>query len=326
MKLEFLIPQYDEDESVIRPLLTSIAIQQNVDMNDIGAVIVNDGSKTRLSDEFLSSFPFPIKYILREHGGVSATRNAALDASTADYVMFCDADDMFMNACGLYIVFREMNGDGFDALTSVFIEETRDPKTKAPIYINHEMDSTFVHGKIYRRSYLLDHKIRWDESLTIHEDSYFNCLAQRLGTNVKYCQQPFYLWKWRDTSVCRHDPKYILKTYNDMLKSSTALVKEFLSRGRREEGAFYATSMVYDAYYMMNKQEWLDQENREYRDKTELRFRDYYLEFKDLFDTIDEPIKAQIIMGMKNRFFQEGLMMESVTFSDWIRHIVSLKA
>jgi hypothetical protein len=32
-------------------------------------------------------------------------------------------------------------------------------------------------------------------------------------------------------------------------------------------------------------------------------------------------VKAQIIMGIKNRFFQEGLLMESITFEDWIKHV-----
>ena len=47
-----------------------------------------------------------------------------------------------------------------------------------------------------------------------------------LSKNVKYCQTPFYLWKWRDDSVCRHDPKYILRTYRNMLDSNDALVQE----------------------------------------------------------------------------------------------------
>lgn len=126
MKLEILIPQYKETEEIISPLLKSIDIQQNVDLkNEVGVIIVNDGSDILLSDDFLNSFTYPIKYIKKEHSGVSATRNACLDAATADYVMFCDADDMFYNACGLYMIFREMVGDGFNAMTSVFIEETR---------------------------------------------------------------------------------------------------------------------------------------------------------------------------------------------------------
>ena len=324
MKLQILIPQYNETEEVITPLLKSLAIQQGIDLSEIGVIIVNDGSEVILNEEFLHSFPFSVEYIKAEHGGVSAARNRALEASTAEYVMFCDADDMFFNMCGLYIVFREMAGDGFNALVSVFVEETRNPQTGERVYINHQMDSTFVHGKIYRRSYLTNNNIKWDNRLTVHEDSYFNCLAQKLTAQLKYCQQPFYLWKWRDASVCRHDQKYILKTYNNMLDSSTALVTEFLRRGRQQDAQFYATSMIYDAYFMMNKAEWLNQENQAYRLATEKRFKDYYLKFKLLFEAIQTEIKSQIIMGMKNRFFAEGVLLESVTFDDWIKHVLTL--
>lgn len=303
-------------------MLDSIEIQQNVNLKtDVGVVIVNDGTDVELSQDFLRKYSYPIEYHKAMHQGVSATRNACLDHATADYVMFCDADDMFLNACGLYMIFREIRLGGFDSLVSAFVEETRDSATKEPLYINHDMDSTFVHGKVHRRQFLLDQGIRWNNNLTIHEDSYFNCLCQRTAKELKYCQTPFYLWRWRDNSVCRHDPKYILKTYNNMLDSNTALVVEFLRRQRIMDAQFFSVSMIYDAYFTMNKAEWLNQENQSYREATERRFKAYYKQFEQLFISVPNDIRAQIIMGIKNRMFGEGLLMESITFDDWIRHI-----
>lgn len=109
-----------------------------------------------------------------------------------------------------------------------------------------------------------------------------------------------------------------------MLDSNTALVKEFVTRNKLQEAQFYVTSMIYDSYYTMNKAEWINQENNQYRDDTERRFKEYYLEFKTLFDTVPEQTKNQIIVGIRNRFFQEGMMLESVTFADWIKHIEEL--
>lgn len=325
MKLQILIPQYKETDEIIKPLLDSLAIQQNVDLkNDLGIIIVNDGSDVFLSDELLNSYPFKIEYCKNEHLGVSATRQKAFDLSTADYVMFCDADDMFFNACGLWMIFREIDNGGFDSLVSVFVEETRHPETKEILYTNHEMDSTFVHGKVHKRQYLIDNNIKWNPKLTIHEDSFFNIQCQKLSTNVKYCQVPFYLWKWRDDSVCRHDPKYILKTFNNMLDSSDACVQEFVKKNHITLAKQLATSMIFDCYFTMNKKEWLDQENQNYRHDTELRFKKYYIKYKEYFETIDEREKNQIIVGIKNRMFQEGLMMESITFNDWIQEIMKL--
>ena len=323
MKLQILIPQYKETDDIVKPLLDSIALQQRVDFNEIGVIICNDGTDVYLSDELLNSYPFEIQYHKCEHRGVSATRNACLDHATADYVMFCDADDMFYNMCGLWIVFKEMD-IGFDSLVSCFTEETRHPVTKEVVYTNHDMDSTFVHGKFHRRQYLLDKGIRFNDKLTIHEDSYFNILCQSLSTNVKYCQTPFYLWKWRDESVCRHDPKYILKTYNNMIDSNDALIDTLVEKCAVEKGIFYVAVMIFDSYYTMNKPEWINQENKEYRDAVEKRFSNYYAKYKDTWDKIPTADKMQISQGIRGRSVMEGMEMESMTIEEWLTKISKL--
>lgn len=325
MRLQILVPQYKETNAVLKSLFDSVAIQQNISMDDIGVIICNDGSDVFLSDDFLNSYPFKIEYHKEKHRGVSATRNACLNYATADYVMFCDADDMFYNACGLWIIFREIDNGGFDSLVSCFVEETRLPDKNTVEYINHDMDTTFVHGKVHRRQYLIDQKIKWNENLTIHEDSYFNILCQSLSQNVKYCVTPFYLWKWRDDSVCRHDPKYILNTYRNMLDSNDALIDEFLRRGVQDKAMFYATFMIFDAYYTMNKSEWLNQENQEYRRLTELRFKAYFKKHKGLWDSVPQQDKMIVSSQVRNRSIMEGMLMEAVTIDAWLKHIQKMK-
>ena len=324
MKLQILVPQYKETDEIVKPLLDSIAIQQNVPFDEIGVIICNDGTDVHLSDNLLNGYPFKVEYHLEPHRGVSATRNACLDYATADYVMFCDADDMFYNACGLWILFREMEA-GFDSMVSVFVEETRNPQTKSVEYVNHQMDSTFVHGKIHRRQYLIDQHIRWNDNLTIHEDSYFNILCQNLSDKVKYCQTPFYLWRWRDESVCRHDPKYILKTYRNMLDSNDALVSEFINRGKEDKAAFYIAFIIFDAYYAMNKPDWINQENVEYRNSTERRFADYYAKYKERWDKIPAQDKMLISNQVRSRSVMEGMSMEAFTIDSWLSHVQAIR-
>lgn len=336
MKLQILVPHYHETADVIKPLLDSIAIQQNVDFSEVGVIICHDGKDipdfcfTDCSNlvggvTLPDTYPFLIEQVRIQHKGVSAARNGALDAAVADYVMFCDIDDMFYSVCGLYLIFREIDNGGFDSMVSMFIEESRVPQTNEVAYINHEMDSTFVHGKVHRREYLLDKHIRWNDKLTIHEDSFFNILCQNLSTNVKYCPSPFYLWKWRDDSVCRHDPKYILKTYRNLVDSNDALVDEFLKRGIMDKAAFYVAFLVFDAYYTMNKPEWINQENKEYRDSTERRFGQYFRKRKDLWDAIPAQDKMQISNGVRGRVVMEGMQMEAVTIDAWLKHILKLE-
>lgn len=320
-RLDILVPIYNEGEEVIKTLLDSIAIQQNVNLkDDVGVIVCCDGGTTTLSEEFKKQYPFTIEFHQCEHRGVSATRNACLDYSKAEYVLFADCDDMFMNACGLWIVFREME-KGFDSMVSVFVEETRNPQTHEVEYINHDMDSTFVHGKVHRRKYLTSKNIRFNDKLTIHEDSYFNILCQNLSQDVKLCQTPFYLWRWRDESVCRHDPKYILKTYRNMLDSNDALITEFMRRGMHDKAMFFVAFMTFDAYYTMNKLEWLEQENQEYRYETEKHFSGWYKSHKDTWNNIPVNDKMIISNQVRSRSVMEGMQMEAVTIDAWLRHI-----
>ena len=324
MKLQILVPQYEETDEIVKPLLDSIAIQQNIDFSEIGVIICNDGSNIFLSKDFLDSYPYLIEYYKESHMGVSATRNSCLDYATADYVMFCDADDMFFNACGLWIIFREIDMGVFDSMTSVFIEESRLPETNEVVYINHEMDSTFVHGKVHRRRYLIEKNIRWNPDLTIHEDSFFNIQCANLSQNVKYCQTPFYLWKWRDESVCRHDPKYILKTYRNMIDSNSALIAEFRKKGRPDLAAFYTAFMIFDAYYTMNKPEWINQENAEYRYATEKHFSEYYKKHKKTWEAISSQDKMQMSQNIRGRSINEGMLMETITVNEWLKSMEEL--
>ena len=191
----------------------------------------------------------------------------------------------------------------------------------AVVYINRENDSTFVHGKVWRREYLIENKIRWNEDLTIHEDSYFNSLALNLSDNIKDCPYPFYLWRWRDDSVCRHDPKYMVKTYANFIDSNDALVDEFMRRGIHDKAMFFTAFMIFDAYYTMNKPEWLNQENQEYRDSTERRFAAYYAKRKDMWNGIPLGDKMMISNQVRQRSVMEGMTMEAIKIDAWLRHI-----
>ena len=126
MKLQLLIPQFNETDDVMRPMLESISTQQGIDLkNDIEVLIGNDGSDIKLSEEFLGSFSYPIRYFQFEHTGLPGTRGKLYDLATADYVMFCDADDMFLTNIALYTIFSFME-KGFDALVVDFLEEVVD--------------------------------------------------------------------------------------------------------------------------------------------------------------------------------------------------------
>ena len=144
MKLQLLSPQFNETDEVMRPMLESIGTQQGVDLkNDIEVLIGNDGSDIKLSEEFLGSFSYSIRYEQFDHIGLPGTRSRLFDLATADYVMFCDADDMFLTNIALYTIFAFIDR-GFDALVVDFMEEVLNRKTGRSMFFLHKRDSTFV--------------------------------------------------------------------------------------------------------------------------------------------------------------------------------------
>lgn len=327
-KLDFCIPVYKEGEEVVKPLLDSIQNQHNVDMNDIGVIICSDGDEednTVISDLLMSIYDYHIEFHKEKHGGVSATRDKCFSYSDAEYVMYCDCDDMLFNMLGVRMIFDEIENSHFDVLVSCFLEEGKMPGTEKLMYLPHEVDHTFVHGKVFRSEFLRDQNIRWNPELRVHEDSFYNCLAIKIaGEKAVYMPSPFYLWCWRSESVCRRDRKYILKTMIDMLKSNTALVKQFIDRDHEDDAIFYATSMIFDCYWTLNEDSWMDEENKEYRDITEAKFKEYWNNFQKLFEKIKPEVKIQIMAGIRQRKYMEGLGMEKVTFDQWINHIEEL--
>ena len=183
MTLDIIVPHYKEPWARCQYLFDSIAMQRGVRTDEFRVILVNDGSDVVFDQETLNRYPFKIDSILKSHEGVSAARNAGLDHSDAEYVMFCDDDDGFLSNYGLYMVFSAI-AEGFDLLVSNFIEETLAPKDNTLAIVGHDQDLTFMHGKVYRRQFLLDNDLRFDPSMTLHEDGYFNMLTHIVCTKT----------------------------------------------------------------------------------------------------------------------------------------------
>ena len=110
-----------------------------------------------------------------------------------------------------------------------------------------------------------------------------------------------------------------------MLDSNDALIDEFLSRAMQDKVMFYTAFMIFDAYYNMNKPEWIDQENQEYRHNTELRFKQYYLKHKDIWTLVPINDKMMISNNVRSRTIMEGMRMEAITIDNWLTHIENLE-
>ena len=261
--LDIIVPQYTDGEETLHLLLDSIYLQQSIDFDKLGVIIVNDGTNVRLSDRFLSRYPFEITYILNEHHGISYTRQTGLDASKADYVMFCDSDDCFYTVIGLFQIFTCIENDPFDVLVSEFIEEVK-VTDGGTAYITREKDGIFIHGKIYRREFLVENNIRWREDIMFHEDVYFNALATRVAKDVNYIDVPFYLWRCNSASTSRQTD-FMSSTYDVAIHGNEVLIKEFISRGMPDCARLFFSNFLVDAYNTMTNPLFLESITQSWR-------------------------------------------------------------
>lgn len=336
--LSILVPYYNEGEEVIKPLLDSVGFQQNIDFSEIEVVICKDGEEGQgLSEEFLKSYPYDIQYHIEPKGGVSQMRNKAFNYSTGEYVAWCDCDDQYYHCLAFWFIKREtttpmevpINGvptqvNGFDALYSVFLEEGRNPENGETYFIDRKDGFQFVHGKVFKRDFLVRNDIHFFPECVIHEDNVLNLQVQSCTQNIKWCPVPFYLWKWRDSSVCRRDPLYIKKTYPDLIKSSDCSIAWLINKSKFDKARECITSITYDAYYTMCHPSWKTIETQEYRDRTEKCFSDYFKKYEYLWDEAPQQMKMAISNGIRQRVVQQGMEMETETLDQFLTRIKAL--
>lgn len=320
MKLQFLIPQYRETEEMIWPLLTSIALQRRLDFSEIGAIICNDGSDKILSDRFLSQFPFKIEYIKAPHRGVSAARNTCLAAATADYVMFCDADDMFCTTHELWQALKSLYENPCDILICDYLEEWHD--NNGYYYITVSKKNHTIHGKIFSRDFLIKKNIFWHEDLTNIEDNFFCYLAYSETESIGYYHYTTYVYSNVEGSIT-HSKNYNMLSVLDVIKTYSYLIQEFLKRENTGYARSTTVDLVCKIYLTLNADDWLKPENSEIRKKVEKKFKEFFLTYKALFDISDNKEKIQYMEGQR-KFVTElwGPFIESISLNDWLRHIM----
>lgn len=330
MKLDIIVPHYKEPWHVCKYLLDTIACQRGILFDNLRVILVNDGEDGVLfggADKamlHLAEYPYTVDYIVKEHGGVSAARNAGLDASDADYVMFCDCDDGFLNNYGLHLIFSAMQ-EGFDLCIANFIEETWD-KDGNPQIVNHNEDLTFMHGKVYRREFLTENNVRFDPAMTLHEDGYFNMLAysvmQHIGGKLKKIATPIYIWRWNENSTVRANREdFVLKTYPDVMLTRTGICREQKKRGME---TFYNASVcmtVLNSYYDFQKTRYHIAKNQKYLRNAEKAFRAFWMEFRKTFNDQTNAYIAEIAVTARANGVKNGMLMEQQSLKEFLKHI-----
>ena len=233
MFFTIIVPAYN-CEGTIERLLNSVKEQE---MNDLKVIVVDDSQgndhenlydHVRPYEEF-----FPIEYYKREEEPYTIhcpgnTRHSGLKRALKEdttYIMFIDHDDQFIP--GTFHVLKHMltKANCPDIVGSRFDVYNADGSFA---YKEHN-SLGWLHGKLYKKDFLLKHNIQFKVDMAAHEDTYFNCLITFYEmidkiTPSHFDGLSFYIWYRQPTSVTHNgfDAKnniFIQNHYEDYMYS-----------------------------------------------------------------------------------------------------------
>ena len=197
--LDIVIPHYNEPWYICRKLLWTLNMQRIVNWDEISVTVVNDGGN-RMPEEELEKLDYLVVQLDIPRGGVSAARNAGLDHADEPWIMFCDSDDAFTNIYALEEILQEIRANPeCDVIWTQCVTEFG----CIVVPIEPWRAFAFTHGKAYRRQFLLDNGIRFEEGRSYGEDTMFNYEVMAKTNRIRQAKtsMPAYSWIRRGGSV-----------------------------------------------------------------------------------------------------------------------------
>ena len=318
MRLQILINHHKEPIEIIRRLLDSIDRQTGIDGRGIEILICTDGEEYRLHDNAFAGLKTMIRYFVMPHRGVCATRNTLLDLSDADYLMFCDCDDMFSGTDGLKKLIDAALRNDADIVGSDYdIEHNIDGEL---VHCPCRRDIKRVHGKIFRRDYLIEQNIRYPDEMLFSGDMYFLYLAYHLTDRIVWLPDNFYVWKWMPESVTRGKTHYSVRTYDRFNQCYVLVIKELKRRG--------LTDLYYDTLAARIAGSYIDWYSDKFlsapadiSDQAKHAIIETVKEFSDEFFTIPDKIRHKVYINLLLSRRTYGPPGKYAGLDEWIKEV-----
>lgn len=198
MKVSVIIPAYN-CRKTINTTLASLAMQQLDGGDSFHVLIVNDASP---EGDYHDIADFWAKLIdiaeidLEENVGPGGARQAGVDCTDSDYIMFVDADDALEGEYAIRSLIR--GAQDADIVMGAFIEDTDHG------FVRHDENFTWFHGKMFKRRFIDRFLLRINNTRA-NEDVGFITLCSRLTDNIRFIPQVVYLWNNNKASTVRSD-------------------------------------------------------------------------------------------------------------------------
>lgn len=201
--VSIIVPIYNVEKYIER-CVESLCCQ---DYENIEIILVDDGSpdKSAMIIDKLAEKDSRIIIIHQKNQGVSAARNAGLDASHGSYIMFVDGDDWVESDYVSYFVQLLRQNDCHIAMNRNNFSDSQKKSSEKNFLVCAEKAIEWIYlgdifvavwNKIYNTKFLNDNNIRFDESIWYGEGMLFNidCLQYTdmvvVGEKCVYHQTP----------------------------------------------------------------------------------------------------------------------------------------
>ena len=249
--LDIIVTHYDEPWETGKKFFDMLGCQRGADFSQFRVILVHDGTG-KFPKEYFEDYPYRVIQHKIPHAGVSAARNYGLDQATDKWVQFCDFDDMYSNAYALRFVLEHMGKD-LDYMWTPFMAEYV-VGSEIIANVKDTENIVFVHGKYYRREWLLENKLRFPEWIHFSEDSAFGAIVNELakiGRRGKIKTPfPVYIWCVRPDSVSmRKDNEE--RNLTGFIDRNFYVAEEFIRRGIPHK--LMIGRMFADAYWAFHR-------------------------------------------------------------------------
>ena len=210
-------------------------------IRDIEVICVDDGStdgSTQLLKEAAAG-DSRIQPVFLRHQGVSTARNMALDRAVGEYIFFLDSDD-WIDPDHLEAMLRLARKGNLDVVVNTSFVKEFDDHTEAgdtfglsagegAYYPSAQVQSHVLSAlclRMYRRTYLNRHDIRFPLISGGGEDIYFTALAEVLQEKTFVFDGPAYHYYQREGSIV-----HMRERAFPYICNYKALYEELLRRG-----------------------------------------------------------------------------------------------
>ena len=315
--LDIIMPHYNEPWEVGKPFFDMLRIQKWVDFEQIRVLLVHDGSAA-FPAEYFKDFPCQVEQYTIPHKGVSAARNKGLEEARAEWVTFCDFDDVYSSMYSMYYIFRGLEvTDGDMIWGRFFVENMVD--NKLVIGENDEFNYVWTHNKYYRLDFLNKNKLRFNEDLYMSEDSVFNILVDFAIDKKRLFRllspMPVYIWCWREDSITVNKKNQLKNMVGQFMKNEY-VTKKFYDRND-PEAKLMAIRTVTDAYT------WLTGTTIS-GDTTELErlVMKFWKKYRHEFYRMTDDDRQLVMRASVKEARETGMLNENrPKFMDWIREM-----